>query len=83
MKSDNSEKRDTQKTGPPAPNMFAPNRAADDRPTDITLRSRAALRVMSGTDVRQHTILLNFRVICLSKTVTYLEIFRFYNFSPN
>ena len=35
------------------------------------------------TDVRQHTILLNFKVICLSKTGTYLEIFRFQIFSPN
>ena len=45
--------------------MFGPHGRPADPPTDITLRSRAALRVMSATDVRQHTILLDFHEFSL------------------
>ena len=83
MKSDNRDQSYAQKTDPQPPNSCAPKPAAVDRPTDITLRSRTALRVMSTTDVRQHTIWVNFRVICLSQTGVYIEIFRFHKICPN
>ena len=49
-------------------------------PTDITLRSRAALRVMSATDVRQHTTLVDFRVICPHRTAASRQISSFWDF---
>ena len=83
MKSDNRDQSYAQKTGPQVINSFAPKPAADDRPTDITLRSRAALRVMWTTDVRQHTILVDVRDICWHQRAVHMEISRFHNFSQN
>ena len=83
MKSDDRDQSYAQKTDPQPINMFGPEPGADDRPTDITLRSRAALRVMWTTDVRQHAILVDFRVICWHQRAVHMEISRFHNFSPN
>ena len=61
--------------------MFAPEPAADHHPPILLFEAGAALRVMSATDVRQHTILLNFRVICLHQRACFGRICGFHIFS--
>ena len=65
FKSDDRDQNYDPKTTLQVPNSFAPEPVADHHPPMLLFEAGAALRVMSTTDVRQHTILLNFKIICL------------------